>query len=87
MVTGTSNAARRLEQLVSPRRSLALLPTTTADVPTHSAFPCTDCHRGANAFITHPGSSLHLETSVPFSLSFWVRPIVPDSWFQNPQEG
>lgn len=47
---------------------------------------CTDCHRGENAYIIHPGSSLNLADD-PGLLMFaqsWVTPIVHDEWFANP---
>lgn len=48
---------------------------------------CTDCHRGENAYIIHPGSSLNLaeDPGLPMFAESWVTPIVHDEWFQNPE--
>lgn len=53
---------------------------------------CTDCHRGQNAFISHPDSdfTLDLQTSAGITTmipALWILPIVHDQWFQNSQPG
>jgi hypothetical protein len=72
-------------------------PQIAANAALFALAQLTECHRGENAYVIHPGTALDIDKKLHgdawrfnrqesyLRASKWVEPIVHDAWFKNLQ--